>query len=67
MKLSYLSLAFILVAGLSLLLGLLTTIFSLPLFLFGVTPRGYLSLTSTALMFAIALMLWEFRSQSMPK
>lgn len=66
MKLSYLLLAFILVAGLSLLLGLLTTI-GLPLFLFGVTPRGYLSLTSTALMFAIVLMLWEFRSRSMPK
>lgn len=63
MKLCYLSLGFIILAGLSLLLGLLTTIGVIPVFLFGITPRGYLSFTSTGSVFAITLMLWEYRSK----
>lgn len=63
MKLSYLSLAFILAAGLSLLLGMLIAANILPVFMFNVTPRGYLTFTYTALMFAITLMLWELRSR----
>ena len=63
MRLSYLSLAFILAAFLALLLGVLTAIGLLPVFLFNVTPRGFLTFTYTALMFAITLMLWEMRSR----
>lgn len=63
MKLSLLSLGFILAAGLSLLLGVLTAAAVVPIFLFDITPRGYLSFTYTALMFAITLMMWELRAR----
>lgn len=63
MRLSYLSLAFILAAFLAMFLGVLTAIGLLPVFLFNVTPRGFLTFTYTALMFAITLMLWEMRSK----
>ena len=63
MNLSYLSGAFIIGAFLTLLLGVLTAIGVIPVFLFNITPRGYLTFTYTALMFAITLMLWEMRSK----
>lgn len=63
MKFSHLSALFLLVAFLSLLLGILTAIGLLPIFLFNVTPRGFLSFTYTALMFAITLILWELRDR----
>lgn len=63
MKLAHLSLGFILAAGLSLLLGLFTAVEVVPVFLYDITPRGYLTFTYTALMFAITLMMWELRSR----
>jgi len=34
-----------------------------PVFLFDITPRGFLSFTYMALMFAITLILWELRQK----
>lgn len=62
MKLSHLTTVFIVGAFLSLLLGIVTAIGLLPVFLFDITPRGFLSFTYTALMFAITLILWELRN-----
>jgi hypothetical protein len=63
MQLSHLIAAFILVAFFSLFMGILTAAGILPVFLFDLTPRGFLSFTYTSLMFAITLMLWELRSR----
>lgn len=63
MKLSHLTATFLLVAFVSLVVGILTAVGLLPVFLFDVTPRGFLSFTYTALMFAITLILWELRDR----
>jgi hypothetical protein len=54
---------FIIGAFTTMFLGILTAIDVLPVFLFNVTPGGFLTFTYTALMFAITLMLWELRSK----
>jgi len=43
--------------------GILTALGILPVFLFNITPHGFLTFTYTALMFAITLMIWELRSK----
>lgn len=63
MSLALLIKIFIIGAFVTLLLGILTAVGVLPVFLFNVTPRGFLTFTYTALMFAITLMLWELRSR----
>lgn len=63
MPISYISFAFIVLAFLSLVLGILTAIGLIPVFLFNITPNGFLTFTYTALMFAITLMIWEMRSK----
>jgi hypothetical protein len=63
MRLSQCIFVFIVSAFASLFLGILTAAGLIPVFLFDITPRGYLSFTYTALMFAITLMLWELRGR----
>ncbi len=52
---------FIVGAFVTMFFGILTAVGVLPVFLFNITPGGFLTFTYTALMFAITLMLWELR------
>jgi len=63
MQLSHLVIVFIIGAFVAMFLGILTALGILPVFLFNITPHGFLTFTYTALMFAITLMIWELRSK----
>ena len=63
MQLSLFIKIFIIGAFVALFFGILTALGILPVFLFNITPHGFLTFTYTALMFAITLMIWELRSK----